>query len=403
MRERKWWIVGLLFAATLLNYLDRQVLSLVNPILRKELSLTATGYYHVLTSFLLGYTLGQLFVGRIIDRLGARLSLLFAMLWWSGSGMLASTSHTSTALGVFLFLMGLGEAGGWPASVKAIQQWFSSTERAFAVGIFNSGSSVGAILAPLLISTITLRYSWRASFIVCGIFGFVWTAPWLIAYPRHVHHEAEVSDTMEKTRPLLSEVITNRGLYGILLGRFFCDSVWYFYIFWLPDFLTRVRHLSLQRVGLLAWIPFVAAALGNLVGGALSGMLVNRSNAPGNSRLKVMAGAALAMSTGLGVWFIEDPLASIALISFVVFSYSCWASNILTLPSDLFPPGAVATVVGFSGMTAGIGGMLMTLASGWIVDHYSYYAVFGILAVLPLCGSASSFLSWQTTQTSVEQ
>ncbi len=301
MRDRKWWIVSLLFFATLLNYLDRQVLSLVHPILRKELSLTATGYSHILTSFLLGYTLGQLFVGRIIDRLGARLSLMMAMVWWSGFGMLASTSHTSTALGMFLFLMGLGEAGGWPASVKAIQQWFSTTERALAVGVFNSGSSVGAILAPVLISTIALRFSWRAAFLICGGLGVVWIAPWLFAYPRHADREAFLSDEAERIRPSLATLFANRALYGVLFGRFFCDSIWYFYIFWLPDFLTRVRHLSLHRVGLLAWIPFVAAALGNLVGGALSGMLANRGNAPGNARLKVMAVAALAMSTGLGV------------------------------------------------------------------------------------------------------
>lgn len=403
MRERKWWIVGLLFAATLLNYVDRQVLSLVNPVLRKELSLTATGYSHVLTSFLFGYTLGQLLVGRVIDRLGARLSLMLAMLWWSASGMLASTSRTSVALGTFLFLMGLGESGGWPASVKAIQQWFSSTERAFAVGVFNSGSSVGAILAPLLISAITLRYSWQAAFLVCGAFGFFWIAPWLVTYPRHVRREAIVSDEEEQNRPPIADLLRNRRLYGVLGGRFFCDSIWYFYIFWLPDFLTRVSGLSLRRVGYLAWIPFVAAALGNLVGGALSGILAKRGGAPENARLKVMAGAALAMSTGIGVWFVHDPLKSIALISFVVFSYSCWASNILTLPSDLFPAGAVATVTGFGGMAAGVGGMLMTLISGWIVDHYSYYAVFVILAVLPLFASGASFLCWRPLRAAVEQ
>jgi ACS family hexuronate transporter-like MFS transporter len=398
MTNRKWWIAGLLFLATMLNYLDRQVLSLVSPVLRKELALTAIGYSHVLTAFLVGYTLGQLVVGRVIDRLGARLSLLLAMIWWSAAGVIASTSHSSVQLGCFLFLMGLGEAGGWPSSVKAIQQWFPAAERAVAVGFFNSGSSVGAILAPLVISTLTLRYSWRAAFIVCGVLGFLWITPWLLTYPKRITTQAVVSDLAEEDRPSLTSLLRSRKTYGVVLGRFFCDSIWYFYIFWLPDFLSRVRHFSLHKIGMIAWIPFVAAALGNLVGGALSGYLLRRGSNAARSRLLVMAGAALAMTAGIGVWFCESPTAIIALISFVVFAYSCWASNILTLPSDLFPSGAVATVVGFSGMAGGLGGVLTTLMAGWIIDHYSYLGVFAILATLPLVASSCSFLSMPSSK-----
>ena len=191
MLNRRWWIAGMLFTATLLNYLDRQVLSLVHPVLRKQLSLTAIGYSHILTGFLLGYTVGQLLVGRIVDKIGPRRSLSFAMIWWSTAGVLAATSRTALQLGVFLFFMGLGEAAGWPSSVKAIQEWFSASQRALAVGFFNSGSSVGAVLAPLVVSTLAIRYSWRVAFAACGAIGFFWIIPWLVFYPPRSKHDRD--------------------------------------------------------------------------------------------------------------------------------------------------------------------------------------------------------------------
>jgi ACS family hexuronate transporter-like MFS transporter len=396
--NRKWWIAGLLFTATLLNYLDREVLSLVNPVLRKELSLTATGYSHVLTAFLLGYTFGQLLVGRAIDKIGARRSLLLAMIWWSTAGIAAATSHTAVQLSIFLFLMGLGEAGGWPSSVKAIQEWFPAKERALAVGFFNSGSSAGAVLAPVVVSAIALHYSWRAAFLVCGSIGFLWILPWLIAYPRSSRFNPSQDTVASNETPPLSFLLRNRRTYGVVLGRFFCDSIWYFYIFWLPDYFSRVRHFSLHQIGMTGWIPFLAAGLGNLAGGYCSGWLLRRGLRASSSRLVVMAGAALAMSTGIGIWFCKSPMASIALISFVVFAYSCWASNILTLPSDIFSSRAVATVVGFSGMAGGLGGVLTTLMAGWMIDHYSYLSVFVVLALLPLIASACSLLSWRSNE-----
>ena len=401
MVNRRWWIAGLLFTATLLNYLDREVLSLVNPVLRKQLSLTATGYSHILTAFLLGYTLGQLLVGRIVDKMGARRSLLVAMIWWSTAGVLAATSRTAVQLGVLLFLMGLGEAAGWPSSVKAIQEWFSASQRALAVGFFNSGSSVGAVLAPLVVSTLVIHYSWRAAFSACGAIGFLWIVPWLVLYPPSSKYGATQGQNTTAEQPPMGHLLQDRRTYGVVFGRFFCDSIWYFYVFWLPDFFSRVRHFSLHQIGMTAWIPFVAAALGNLVGGFLSGRLLKRGHTAVRSRLLVMAGAALAMSSGIGIWFCKTPITSIALISFVVFAYSCWASNVLTLPSDLFSSGAVATIVGFSGMAGGLGGVLTTLLSGWLIDRFSYMIVFIVLAMLPLIGSACSLLSWKKSAPAV--
>lgn len=393
MPSRKWWIAGLLFAATMLNYLDRQVLALVSPVLRKQLSLTATGYSHILTAFLLGYTFGQLIVGRVIDRFGARRSFAFAMLWWSAAGIAAATSHSAIQLEAFLLFMGLGEAAAWPASVKTIQEWFAVSERGIAVGFFNSGSSMGAVLAPVLVTLLAIHYSWRAAFIVFGAFGFLWIVPWLLTYPGRPQLKTSRLTSPQEEPPPIVALLRDRRALGVILGRFFCDPIWYFYIFWLPDYLSRVRHFSIREIGLTAWIPFVAAGVGNLVGGWLSGYLLRHGRKAVTSRLAVMTGSALAMATGVGIWFCNSPTSAIALISFVVFSYSCWASNILTLPSDIFSSGAVATVVGFSGTAAGIGGVLVTLITGLIIDHYSYLGVFLVLALLPILALASSFLT----------
>lgn len=394
MSSTRWWIALLLFAATLLNYLDRQVLALVSPVLRKEFLLTATGYSHILTAFLFGYTFTQLFVGRLIDRIGPRRSLIIAMIWWSAAGIAAATARSTTQLAVCLFLMGTGEAANWPSSVKAIQEWFPARQRAIAVGFFNSGSSTGAILAPLVVTFLTIRYSWRVAFLLCGVLGFFWLIPWLFLYPRTPRQSADMELQIPPTTPTsLATLFRDRRTWGVMLARFFCDSIWVFYIFWLPDYLSRVRHFSLVRIGATAWIPFAAAAIGNLAGGALSGMFIRRGHPPARARVFVMAGSALAMTSGVGVWFCTSPALALALISFVVFAYSAWAANVLTIPADIFDSSAVATTVGFSGTAAGLGAMLTTLLAGHIIDHYSYLPVFIGLAMLPIFASASSFLT----------
>ncbi len=392
--RRRWGIATLLFIATLLNYLDRQVLSLVSPILRRDLGLTATGYSHIVTAFLLGYALTQLFAGRVIDRVGPRLSLLVAMLWWSAAGMAAATAHSTVRLGATLLLMGMGEAASWPTSVKAIQEFFPPKERAVAVGYFNSGSAVGAVLAPLLVTYLALRYSWRTAFVVCGLIGFLWVIPWLLLYPARSETMISGSNDLKAMRRTpLALLVGDVRVWGVILARFFGDSIWFFYIFWLPDYLSRVRGFSMSFIGLTAWIPFLAAGLGSVAGGFISGALIRRGVPAARARLRLMLGSAAVMVLGAGVWFCGNPSGAIALISFVVFAYGSWAANVLTLPADLFAVDAVATTVGFSGGAAGLGGMLTTLLVGIVIDHYSYQLVFFGLGLLPICASVCALLT----------
>jgi ACS family hexuronate transporter-like MFS transporter len=390
--SRPWRIATLLFFATLLNYFDRQILALVSPVLRVQFSLSAVQYAHLLNSFLLGYTLLQLVAGLVVDRIGARTSMILAMLWWSTAGAAAAFARTPNQLALCLFLMGVGESANWPTAVKAVQQWFPPEKRAVAVGFFNAGSSVGAILAPFIVTRLTLHYSWRAAFIACGILGLLWVGPWRMIYRLAPQSEPDAGSQRERGLSFLRD----SRAWGVIGARFFADSIWFFYIFWLPDYLTHVQKLSLAAVGSLAWIPFVAAGLGNFAGGAASGRLVQRGRLPARARLTVMGISAAVMVAGAAIRFCHHPGLALALISTVVFAYSAWAANVLTLPSDLFPASRVAAVVGMSGTVAGLGGILTTHVAGLVIDRFSYGPVFAGLGCLPVLAFLCSLLAART-------
>jgi MFS transporter, ACS family, hexuronate transporter len=366
----------------------------VSPILRLRFHMSASTYAHLLTIFLLGYTISQFVAGRLADRLGARRGLLLAMLWWSSAGLLAATSNTLGQLGSFLFLMGIGEAANWPTSVRAIREWFPAKRRAVAVGYFNSGSCAGAVLAPIVVSALTLRYSWRVAFAVCGCIGFLWIIPWSLSYSK----KTPFGDEGIGPATPISEIFRDRRAWGVILARFFGDPIWYFYIFWLPDYLSRVRGFSLREIGMTAWMPFLAAGIGSFVGGFASGHLIRKGSIPSSARLVVLGLSAAVMVAGTVISYCHGASLTIAIISLVIFAYGIWAANILTLPSDIFPVSAVATVVGASGTGAGLGGMLTMLVAGQVIDHYSYQPVLWGIGMLPLIAFACSLLAARSSR-----
>lgn len=392
----RWGIAGLLFAATFLNYLDREVLSVISPVLRAQFKLSATSYSHLLAAFLLGYTVLQPFAGRFADRVGARRGLVTAMLWWSGAAILAALARSTWQLGFFLFLMGAGESANWPISVKTIQEWFVPRERGIAIGLFNCGSSAGAIAAPIVITALTLHYSWRISFVVSGTLGIAWIVPWLALFRRE-RVEKNISGIAPASSPQSwFTIFRMRNTLALMGARFFADPVWVFFVFWLPDYLSRSRHFSLARIGATAWLPFLTAALGNLVGGHVSGVLIRRGIPARSARLRVMGVAAVTMLLGASVSFISDPARALCVISIVTFAYSCWAANVLTLPSDLFPTQQIATVVGFSGTAAGAGSILVMLLVGLLVDRVSYLPALIGISCLPLLALLCGFFTTAT-------
>lgn len=397
MTRRPWIIAALLFAATLLNYLDRQVLALVSPVLRSEFSLSAVEYARLLNAFLFGYTTMQVLTGWVVDRLGARKGLLLAMIWWSVAGAAAAAARNPLELGICLCLMGAGEAANWPTAVKAIREWFPPATRATAVGFFNSGSSAGAVLAPVIVTSLTIHFSWRIAFLFCGGLGLLWIAPWRMAYLQPPFDGQPNAARAPRRIGFLRDV----RAWGVILARFFGDSIWFFYIFWLPDYCSHVLSLSLIAIGAVAWIPFLAAALGNFAGGWASGLLVGKRLGVVRSRLAVMGASALIMAAGAGIRWVHKESPAIVMISVVVFAYSAWAANVLTLPSDIFPASQVATITGTAGTLAGIGGMLTMWLTGRVVDHYSYGPVFLGLGCLPLLAFGCSLLAlrkWKSTR-----
>lgn len=392
----RWGIAALLFAATALNYLDREVLSVVSPVLRKQFSLSATSYSHLLAAFLLGYTILQPFAGRFADRVGTRCGLMTAMLFWSGAAILAGFVWSPFQLGVCLFLMGAGESANWPTSVKTIQEWFVPRERGTAIGLFNCGSSAGAIAAPIIIAALTLHYSWRISFIASGALGIVWIVPWLAIFRRKQAEAKSLPIAPHSFTQSWGRILCSRNNIALMGSRFFADPLWIFFVFWLPDYLNRSRHFSLALIGATAWLPFLTAGLGNLVGGHTSGILMRRGVPVRSARLRIMSLSAIAMLLGGTVVLISNPITSLCIISVVTFAYSCWAANILTLPSDLFPNQEVATVVGFSGMAAGAGSTLVMLLVGVLVDHFSYVPTLISISCMPML--ALVFVSFITTK-----
>ena len=385
MTRSRWWVVTLLFLATVINYVDRQTLSVLAPVLRDEFHMTNTDYSRIVFAFLLAYMVMQSGAGRMMDRLGTRRGFSLSITWWSAAAMLHATANSILSFGLFRFLLGLGEAGNWPGGVKVISEWFPPKERAFATGLFNSGSTLGAVIAPPLVAWIALSWGWRTAFLVPGSLGFLWLVLWRATYRTPLKPASDVAVTR---RIPWRSLFRFRQVWSLLLARMLADPVWWFYVFWLPEYLKRERNFSLAMIGYFAWIPFLTADIGNLLGGALSGYLIRLGWPVLRARKVVMAVSAALMTAGIPAVLARDAMVALALISLVTFAYSLWAANVLTLPADLFPQDVVASVCGISGSGAAFGGMIFTLLIGAVIDRFSYLPVFIAAGVMPLVAAA---------------
>jgi len=393
----RWFIVSLLFLATVINYVDRQTLSVLAPVLREQFHMSNTDYSRIVFAFLLAYMIMQSGSGRLMDKLGTRVGMTLTVGWWSVAAMLHAAANSVLSFGMFRFLLGMGEAGNWPGGVKAVSEWFPPKERAFATGFFNSGSTFGAIIAPPLVTWIALRWGWQPAFLMTGALGFLWVVLWLLFYRSPQDHPwlgererayilegQKEDDATSATTVRWRDLLHYREMWGLVLARMTADPVWWFYVFWLPEYLKRDRNFSMTMIGYFAWIPFLTADIGCLVGGWISGRLIRRGWPVLKARKAVMSVSMVLMLSGIPAVLIDSPAAAIALISLATFSYSCWAPNILTLPADIFPKGIVASASGLSGTGAALGGMLFTLVIGKVVDHFSYVPVFVAAGVMPL-------------------
>jgi MFS transporter, ACS family, hexuronate transporter len=386
----RWRMLSLVFWATVINYLDRQTLSVIAPVLRTEFGMSNVGYSRVLFAFLLAYTIMNGVSGPLIDRLGTRVGYALCVAWWSAASVLHGFASGALSLGIFRFLLGMGEAGNWPAGVKVVTEWFPERERALASGLFNTGSAAGAVLAPPLIAYVLLHFGWPVAFIGVGTLGFLWLVFWWTIY----RTPPEIVQEQKRIQPLaVLTLVKTRFVWSFTLSKVFMDPVWYFYTFWFPEYLKHERHFDMAAIGKWAWIPFLVAGLGNICGGLVSAFLLRCGFSLTVARKSAITFFAVLMTGAIPAVLTHSPAASIAFASVAMAGYTGSLANMLALPADVFPSSAVGSVYGIASVGSGAGGMLFTLITGWLVDHYSYTPVFFGFGLMPLvCASILWFL-----------
>src|SRR2546421_3844922 len=410
LRGLRWWIVGLIFLATLINYIDRLTISVLAPVITHDLGLTNTQFGGILTWFLFAYTISQGLSGKLYDRVGTKRGFVCSIMLWSIAAMAHAFARGLASLSIFRFVLGLGEAGNWPGAAKTVAEWFPIRERAFGMAIFNSGAAIGSVVAPPLIVWLSLAHGWQTTFIVTGSLGFGWLVLWLLFYQAPDRHRwltqeertliregqrteaAKDSVTTELAEaPRWGELLRYRQVWAIVLARLLTDPVWWLYISWLPKYLADARGFSLAKIGLFAWVPYVAADAGSLSGGWLSGYLIGRGWSVDRARKVVIVIAALLMPAGIFAAFANDAIVALVLIGVVLFGFQVWINNVQTLPSDFFSDKAVASVAGLGGTGAGIGSMIFIFSTGWVVDHFSYVPVLVVAGLLAPFGTLVLF------------
>ncbi|MBI3209272.1 MAG: MFS transporter [Candidatus Solibacter usitatus] len=391
----RWCICGLLFFATTVNYIDRQVLGLLKPVLEKELHWNEEEYGWIVFAFQLAYALMMPVAGRLIDALGTRLGYMAAVVVWSIAAMGHALAANAMQFSIARFALGIGEAANFPAAIKTVADWFPRSERALATGIFNSGTNIGAILAPLAVPYLAATYGWQSAFLVTGATGFIWVIVWMWLYwqpeqhPRLSRQELQYirssDDAGEETaRVSYAELLRSRGAWAFLLGKFLTDPVWWFYLYWLPGWLNRAYHLDLTQLGLPIIIVYQASTVGSIGGGWIAARFLKLGWNLNRARKTTMLIFALTVSAVIWIPQASGSLwLAVALVSMAAAGHQGWSANLFTLSSDMFPRRMVGAVVGLGGMGGAFGGMLIAPAIGKWLD-YSNNA-YGPLFVISGC------------------
>jgi ACS family hexuronate transporter-like MFS transporter len=416
--RHRWVICGLLFAATAFNYIDRQTIGVLKPTLQAELGWTESSYADIVFWFQCAYAIGYLGFGPIIDRIGARLGYAVAFSIWTLAHIGHGFVHSITQFALVRFTLGLGESGSFPASLKSVSEWFPAKERALAVGIFNAGSNVGAIVTPLVVPVITLAWGWRAAFIATGAVTLIWLVAWLTMYRSPDVHKkvsaAELAyiradDELVTARAPAAvswlKLLALRQTWAYILGKFLTDPIWYLYLFWLPDFLSKRYSLDLKSFGPPLVAIYLLSDVGSVAGGWSSSRLMTRGRTANAARKITMLVCAVAVLPIIFAQFVSQLWGAVAIIGLAAAAHQAWSANLMTLPSDMFPRAAVGSVVGLGGMAGAIGGMLMSKYNGYILDVFgSYQPIFAIAGGAYILGiTVIHVLSPRLTRASEEE
>ena len=381
---------GLLFFAATINYMDRQVIGLLKPTLQAQLGWTEIGYGRIIVAFQVAYGLSLLFIGKWIDRVGTRIGFTLAVLFWSVSAMAHAAANSMFQFGLARFSLGVGEAGSFPASIKSVAEWFPKRERALATGLFNSGANVGAFLAPPIVRWLTYGFGWRMAFVGTGALGIVWILAWLALYHRpeesRLVSAGEVAfirsdpETITTTAVPWRTMLRLRQAWAVALGKFFTDPIWWVYLFWMPDFLHKNFKLDLSGMALPLFVVYSGASVGSVCGGWLSSSLLKRGWSENAGRKTAMLVCALAVMPVIFAARTSNAWLAVSLVALAAGAHQGWSANIYTLVSDMFPRGAVASVVGFGTLMGSIGGMIMSYGVGDILQRKGSYLLVFLIA-----------------------
>jgi MFS transporter, ACS family, hexuronate transporter len=392
MGNFRWRICALLFFATTINYVDRQVLGLLAPLLQSQIGFNEVQYGYIVTAFQAAYALGLLAMGPIIDRIGTKLGYTLSISIWSLSAMGHALVRTAFGFGVARFALGLGESGSFPAAIKTVAEWFPKKERALATGLLNCGTNVGATLAPLTVPWVAVHYGWRYAFLLTGTFSAIWLVVWLMVYhPPQEHPSVSktelayiLSDPPEPTTKIpWSHLLPHRQTWAFVMGKSLTDPIWWFYLFWLAKFLVSEHHLKLTGVALPIVVIYNCATVGSIVGGWLPARFLDRGWTVNRARKVSMLICSLCVTPVVAITRVHGLWTAVAMISLACAAHQGFSANIFTVASDMFPRRAVASVVGMGGCGGAVGGMLIATFTGWLLQLTGSY-----LPVFIIAGSA---------------
>jgi len=385
----RWVICALLLFGVTKNYMDRQVLGVLKTTLQHDLGWNEIDYSNLVFVFQAAYAAGMIFLGRLMDRLGTRLGYAVSMIFWSLASMAHAVGGSFLSFVVLRSALGLGESGVFPASIKTVAEWFPQRERALATGIFNAGSNIGAILTPFLVPWITYRYGWRAAFVATGSIGFVWLIFWLALYRRPEAHprlsKAELAYIMSDQPAAPSQInwrrlIAYRQTWAFVIAKFATDPIWWFLLFWIPDFLERNHGLKLTQIGVPIMVIYVLADIGSIGGGWISSAMLQRGRSVNTSRKVAMLACALLVVPMVFAYRMENLWGAVLLIGLAAAAHQGFSANLFSLTSDIFPREAVGSVVGIGGTAGAIGGMLMAKIVGYVLQWTGSYMIPFLLA-----------------------
>ena len=385
----RWVICGLLFAATAINYVDRQMLGVLKGTLHDEIGWTEIGYSNVVFWFQTAYAIGYLGFGKLIDRIGARFGYAFAFIIWTIAHMAHGGVHSVTQFAMVRFGLGLGESGNFPAGVKAVTEWFPARERALAIGIFNAGANVGAIVTPLIVPILVAAYGWRMAFVITGAASLVWVVAWIAIY-RHPAESKHVSaselayiqsDPADPVAPVpWLSLLSLKETWAFALGKFFIDPIWWMYIFWLPDFLGKRHGLDLKTFGPALVAVYLLSDVGSVLGGWASSRMIKNGRTVNFARKATMLVCAIFVTPIFFAQYVDNLWLAVLIIGTAAAAHQAFSANVYTLPSDLFPRSAVGSVIGIGGTVGAVGGMFFSLYIGQILDKVGTYTPIFIVA-----------------------